>query len=205
MKENNEVQIIEINGLKITGTKEQNEKYSSDERAYDYIKNKIDKLVRYAKQNTKEGINVNIARISGGKHFVLVTEDSGKDNEEKITQMFVHDSKTKSIMDNINIDELEIIKEEAYNVVAISQIKSIKSNVAIGNRLEEIERKYYERLNKQKDEMVYSPIPLDSSMQSLKTKRGFYVGDPSLALKDDILKNGVKTEKVIHTGIYQNF
>lgn len=204
------VDIFRINGLTVKGTQEQYDLYFHDEHAYDYIKAAMNHMIKHAEQYAEKDVTIRNARIGFGKRLIIVNQN--EDNTDirgqtltKVglnTKLFVYNH-TNGFSNEITIDELEKVKDENYLPVAFDSIGVPINNGLSDDLKKELITKYNKLEQSQKlDDITYKPQPLDNSKQSLTSNKGFYVGDPALVLKDDILKRGVKEGAEVQTGIY---
>lgn len=196
-------------GLTVKGTSEQINNYAKDEQAYDYVKATIENLVKYSAKNAEEKATVRFARIGDSKHLVVVNENpnnvsmSDEESKEisKYTKVFVYDTKNLKISNEVNIEDLESMKSENFMDAAKFSL-DIRRNNAISEELhKELLAMYSEDVKNQKDleEQEKKPklkmLSLDDKPHNLKSDKGFYIGDPTLVLKDEYLDNGIRNEK----------
>lgn len=205
--------MFKTHGLSVKGTKEQCELYCHDEHAYDYVKGAIEHMVKYAEKYAQPEPTARYVRYKGTNRLTFVNSNpdgistAGKTHTEVAnhTQVFIYDSKKQSFSDEINVDDLEVMKQDGYLEYASWDL-DIPMNNAVNTKLKNTLSQWYnQKVQAQIEEesgVKYKPQPLDNSKQELKSERGFYVGDPALVLKDSILNRGVRLGQEMQTGIY---
>ena len=195
----------------MTGTKEQADKYSADETAYDYIHRVLNKIVEMADdcgqtRESDDGLDIMSTRIGKGIRLLAVVKDADtKEERLKNTKLFIHDMNERAFRDSISIDDLNILKSDVYqqNYEAItrSEFESTSRNLIVGSMAENIKAQYYAKLDHTKEER-YEPIRQNNIIHTLTASVGFYIGDPAFVLKQDILDRGVCKNNKIQTGLF---
>ena len=204
--------IFETHGLTVTGTDEQIKNYAEDEHAYDYIKGTIGHMVKYVEKYAKDDVTIRYARVKNQKRLAFANRNEKHiDTTTKLptevgnkTKIFIHNSKTNTFEDIISIDDLSMMKMQDYMETAAYML-DMPMNDAINKELRESIVKLYNEKNTKEDEgkkEEYKPKPFSNMAQSITSEHGFYVGDPALVLKDEILNKGVREGRKIQTGLY---
>lgn len=192
--------MFEKHGLVITGTDNQNELYASDEKQFDYVKDSLERIYSSVTNNVAKTNDkfLSTSRLGSGL-FLIAVGDFDRNSKREPKLMLYKPSKHEFITET-SIEQLEILKNKKFvNDVAMNMSKS-RNDIMNEDVMSEAFKIYHNV--EDTDNIEYRPQPLDNSKQSLKSERGFYIGDPSVVLKDDILNNGVRKGSVMQTGVY---
>ena len=206
-------EMFTVHGLHVFGTPEQYELYSQDEHAYDYVKGMIEHLIKHTEQYATKDVDVRYAKVQNGKRLAIVNQNEAgiRTNGRQLTdvgkyaKVFVNEGVGKPFTDRIEVDNLEIMKQDWYFDAATLTLDKPLTNLVSEEFRKELFEVYGKKVKEQIAEesgVKYKPQPLDNSKQELKSERGFYVGDPALVLKDSILNRGVRLGQEMQTGIY---
>lgn len=193
--------MFKINGLTIKGTEEQIQLYATDAKEFDYVKNSLE-IVKHKVSNTIAKTSdkfLNFGKLKRNTYLVAVGDSKSGKGKEPV--LMIYDNVKKEFKNEISIDDLELLKNQSAVELLSETMQREQSNMVS----EDVQKNAYDIYHKMKfteQKSNYKPMPLDNSKQSLTSERGFYVGDPSLVLKDDILKRGVREGAVVQTGIY---
>lgn len=192
--------MFETNRLTITGSEKQISQYASDKTEYDYVKSTLEKIVGNAKKNMKEDDTCfRLGRLNNGNHLVIMKQP------KKPVVLMTYNAKTEEYSSEINVDDLNVLKKERNREMLMWQTEQEIPNLVSDKSVETAFNKYKETLQSKPkfapDAIKCKSVPQETV--SLKSEKGFYVGDPRLALRDDILKNGIQRNGKIVSGLYQ--
>jgi hypothetical protein len=208
--------MFETHGLTVTGNDEQIANYSENSHAYDYIKGAIEHLIKYDERYAGKEPTIRYAKIDGKNRLAIVNENKDEISTSgttptdvgRFTKLFIYNIKTKSFTDTVAVDDLISMKNDKY-IEWSKYMLDAKMDNAINDELKTfLVNKYKEKVEAQKSaeqkqkRLDITKSPLGENTQSLASEKGFYVGDPAIVLRDDILNAGVRSGNVMQTGVY---
>lgn len=120
-KKANQHRMFTVNGLCVTGTKEQIQKYASDTKAFDYVKYTLERITK----NNANQNSIRFGRIANCKSIVTVNKP-GNNNKPMV---MMYDAKTQEIATTVSIDELEVLKNERVQERIVDQLNTDRQNL----------------------------------------------------------------------------
>ena len=192
--------MFKMHGLYITGTQEQIDKYATNEKEFDYLKRVMEMLYSEASKASKNkgGLFFSTANIKSDVRLVALN-----DQNEDVT-FLVYDIKTNAMTKATNIRNLLSLKNDLVLDAAMFDMSDTRDDLIDTKIFQSAFALYHEQINddvKTKDN-TYHPQLISNTKYTLTSQSGFYVGDPSLVLPDDILNRGIRNNGKINTGNY---
>ena len=114
--------MFSIKGLTVTATSEQIDAYASDSTEYDCIKYALERIAKLSHQKHTEN-TVQAAHIKSCLYLLLVTDTKNE------TSFIIYNSKNKTIIQEIPVNDLKNVKNELDQDIIIRQLTLNRTNI----------------------------------------------------------------------------
>ena len=179
-------------GLKVAGTPEQFELYSTDSHEFDYIKNSLEKIrtsVANAAKLKGETDYVRFIRVKSSTYLVAASLN-GQSN------ILAYDAKEKKCLTELKVDDLENLRDDNLVEYMIDSLSNYQHNMVSEEQMKNIKKICGETIKSKKE---------PNGTISLTSGKGFYIGDPSVVLKTETISGIQNSDGKIEPGIYETY
>lgn len=196
--------MFETHGLSVYGTAEQNKKYNDDKHAYDYIKGTLDHMAEYSKRYASDEITQRYSHTGTGQHLTVVNQKHNGKIQSEDVKIFMYQKGT--FTDEISVDELYALHDKDYIEQSEDMLNLPMTNAISDTLKKQLHEMYKEKIERQRESKncIENLTPIRTVLdraEGLTSEKGFYIGDPKLVLKDEIL-NALKKGPNIETGLF---